>query len=298
MNTRPIASACLAVALCSVSRGFLGFADTSFVTVIANPAEAANWAAELQRLNDQLAAATGTLRTVGELRAFAGDPKAAVGAVPGLEGISDQFALLAAGAKTDAQLLQAWQAMDASARRKGAADLLKESGAGVTMQVFGSERARDPSLYEALARGASSAAQLQGQIESEQAARYALASELTLAWGRFKRSTTESEKQAFLAEISQLQSQNQVMDTRRRAILDDLELSDRQDRASSGTREKSKDEQLLAESALLNDSAAVRARGAEDQRLATLRKPVPHGAVADYSALRLWSTADTGGASN
>ena len=31
--------------LAARSQAFLGFADTSFVTVIANPAEAANWAA-------------------------------------------------------------------------------------------------------------------------------------------------------------------------------------------------------------------------------------------------------------
>src|ERR1019366_8505784 len=69
-------AAALALFAARCAHGFLGVADTSFVTVIANPAEAANWAAELERLNDQLAAARGTLQTLGELRAFAGDPRA------------------------------------------------------------------------------------------------------------------------------------------------------------------------------------------------------------------------------
>jgi hypothetical protein len=65
---------------------------------------------------------------------------------------------------------------------------------------------------------------MRGQIADEQAARGSVAAELALAWSQFKAASTESSKQAILAEISQLQSQNQVMDTRRRALLDDLPL--------------------------------------------------------------------------
>jgi hypothetical protein len=93
---------------------FLGFGDTSFVTVIANPAEAANWASELERLNEQIAAAQGTLQTVGDLRAYAGDPRAAVAALRDLQEITVAISQLSAGGQTDADLLRAWQALGAS----------------------------------------------------------------------------------------------------------------------------------------------------------------------------------------
>jgi hypothetical protein len=51
---RLLAAAALSLGAPRVARAFLGIADTSFVTVIANPAEAANWASDLERLNDQL----------------------------------------------------------------------------------------------------------------------------------------------------------------------------------------------------------------------------------------------------
>ncbi|GEM_PF-1105207 len=295
---RILAYACIGSAGAATARGFLGFADTSFVTVIANPAEAANWAAELQRLNEQVAAAAGTLKVVGDLRAFAGDPKAAVGAVPGLEEITAQLNSLASGAQTGGDLLKAWRSLGASSHRAAVLSLLDASGAGATMQVFGTTQARDASLYERLAGDAGSAAQIRSQIASEQQARSLAASELALAWGQFKGATTESGKQAILAEISQIQSQSQVMDARRRAMLDDLELSDRQGRASAEVRSRSTDEQLLAESALLSNSAAARAREAETQRQATLQKAVPASPAADYSGLRLWTTADAAGGPN
>jgi hypothetical protein len=51
----------LALLAAPMAQAFLGIADTSFVTVIANPAEAADWAAELESLSNQLAAVQGTL---------------------------------------------------------------------------------------------------------------------------------------------------------------------------------------------------------------------------------------------
>jgi hypothetical protein len=277
---------------------FLGFGDTSFVTVIANPAEAANWAAELEALNSQVAAATGTLETVGELRAFAGDPRAAAEAVGDLAGISAALGQLSSGAQTEADLLRAWQSLGPSLRLQAAASLLAAAGPGSTMQVFGQEEARDPSLYGGLARDAAASAGLRGQIAGEQAARASVAAELAAAWVQFRAAPTESSKQAILAEISQLDSQNQVMDARRRAILDDAELSDRQDRNEAGVRSRAADEQLLAESALLNADAEGRVEAAESQRTATLQKVPTAPTQADYSAVRLWTTADAGGASN
>jgi hypothetical protein len=290
-------AAALALFAARCAHGFLGVADTSFVTVIANPAEAANWAAELERLNDQLAAARGTLQTLGELRAFAGDPRAAVGALRDLAEVTGALRALSAGGQTEADLQRAWQALGAAQRVLDAAALLRAAGAGATMQVFGQAQPRDPGLYARFARDAQASLQVRGQIAYEQSARASVAAELALAWGQFKAAQTESGKQAVLAEISQLQSQNQVMDARRRAILDDIALSDRQERTAAGVRSRAADEQGLAESALLNATVEGRARGAEAQRGATLGKPAPVAPQPDYSGMRLWTTADAGGAS-
>jgi hypothetical protein len=280
------------------ARAFLGVADTSFVTVIANPAEAADWASELESLDNQLAAAQGTLQTVGDLRTYAGDPRLAVGAVPGLGDIEAALGSLASGGQTEAALTGQWQALGAAQQLSYALALLGNAGPGATMQVFGQPQARDPQLYAGFAEDSDTASLLRGQIANEQGTRASIASELASAWTQFKGATTESGKQALLTEISQLQSQNQVMDTRRRALVDDLALSDRQARGQSAVRSKAADEQLLAESALLNADAAARVLGAEAQRDATLQKPLPTPVQPDYAGLKLWTTADTGGGSN
>jgi hypothetical protein len=293
------ALAALALLLCPrAARAFWGVADTSFVTVIANPAEAADWASELERLSDQLAAARDTLQTVGDLRSYAGDPKAAVAALRDLGEITGAVSALSSGGQTDADLLRSWQALGASQHLLAAATLLQGSGAGTTMQVFGQSQPRDPALFAGFAQDEGVSGQLRSQIAGEQSARASVAAELALAWTQFRAATTESGKQAILAEISQLQSQNQLMDTRRKAILDDLGLSDRQARTESIVRERASDEQLLAESALLNADAGSRAQGADAQRLATLQKPASTPAQPDYSGMRLWTTADAGGPSN
>ena len=280
------------------ARGFLGIADTSFVTVIANPAEAANWAAELERLNNHRLAARQTLQTVGDLRAYVGEPRAAVAALGDLGDVADAVRALSSGAQTDADLSRAWQALGAAQRAADAAALLRDSGPGETMQVFGDDRPRDTALYSRYASEADTAQQARGQISQEQLARVSVAAELALAWVRFRGATTESGKQAVLAEISQLQSQNQVMDARRRALLDDVELSDRQARTAAAVQSRAADEKLLAESSLLNASVGGRARDAQGQRMATLQKtPVPASAP-DYSGVRMWTTADAGGPPN
>lgn len=280
------------------AHAIFGVADTSFVTVIANPAEAANWAAEIGRLSDQLEAARETLATADQIRNYAGDPKAAVAALRDLEGISGAISALSSGAQTDADLLRAWQTMAASQRVASASALLQSSGAGTSMQVFGQALGRDPSLYADAAQDADALTRLRSQIAGEQSARGSVASELALAWSQFRTAGTESQKQAILAEISQLQSQNQVMDTRRRAMLDDRDLSDREARNAAGVRSKAADEALLAGSALLSGAAQDRIRSAESQRLATLQKATPPAAEPDYSGVRLWTTADAGGQSN
>jgi hypothetical protein len=292
------AAALLALCVSRPAHGFLGIGDASFVTVIANPAEAANWAAELESLNNQLAAARGTLQTVAELRAIAGDPRAAVGTLRDLAEITGAIRALSSGGQTEADLVRAWQAIGAAQRLASAVALLQVSGPGGTMEVFGQAQQRNPGLYGRFARDADATSQMRGKVSDEQAARASVAAELALAWSQFKTAPTESSKQAILSEISQLQSQNQVMDTRRRAMLDDMALSDRQDRNEAAVRSKAADEQMLAESALLNTSAASRARSAESQRLATLQKTVPAPPAPDYTGMRLWTTADAGGPSN
>jgi hypothetical protein len=277
------------------ARAIFGVADTSFVTVIANPAEAADWASELERLNDQLETARSTLQTVSDLRAVAGNPGAAVAALAGLQEVTGAVAALSSGAQTAADLDRAWQSTGAAQRLSGAAALLQGSGAGTSMQVFGQAQARDAALYADFAQDANATAQIRGQVAGEQAARSSVASELARVWVQFKAATNESQKQAILSEISQLQSQNQVMDARRRAILDDLDLSDRESRSDDSVRTRAADEQMLSESALLNADARARAQGAEAQREATLGRVAPAPAAADYSGIRLWTTADTGG---
>jgi hypothetical protein len=295
---RPAGAALLLLCGPGPARGFLGIGDTSFVTVIANPAEAANWAAELERLNNQLVAARATLQTVGDLRAYAGDPRAAVAALGDLADVADAVRALASGAQTDADLSRAWQALGEAQRAADAAALLRDSGPGETMQVFGVGQPRDMALYSRYASDADAAQQARGQISQEQLARSSVAAELALAWVRFRGATTESGKQAILAEISQLNSQDQVMDARRRALLDDLELSDRQSRTASAVRSRAADEQLLAESSLLNAGVGGRAADAQAQRMATLQKTPAPAPAPDYSGVRMWTTADAGGPPN
>src|SRR5271170_454811 len=270
--SQALAAAAMALGLAPHARCFLGVADTSFVTVIANPAEAANWASELDVLNNQVAAARSTLATVAQLREFAGDPREAVGAISDLSGIASQVSSLTSGVQTEADLLRAWQSMGSAERLRDATSLLEAAGPGATMRVFGQAQPRDAALYGRLAQDSADSAGIRAQIASEQATRSSVAAALSAAWVQFKAAATESDKQAILAEISQLESQNQVMDTRRKAVLDDLALSDRQNATDAGVRSKAADERLLAESSLLNASATGRVQASESQRTATLQK--------------------------
>lgn len=280
------------------AHAFLGVADTSFVTVIANPAEAANWASELERMNDQLSAARDTLQTVSDMRTFAGNPASAAAAARDLQAISGAVGALSSDPQTGGDLQRAWQVLGTAQQASNTAALLQGAGAGSTMQVFGQTQPRNQSLYAGFAEGMDEAGQVRSQIAGEQAARASVASELASAWSQFRSATTESQKQTILAEISQLQAQNQVLDTRRKAILDDLELSDRQALARSSVQSKAADEGLLAESALLNADAASRVQQAQAQRMATLQKAPSPPASPDYSGLKLWTTADADGGSN
>lgn len=276
-------------------RAFLGVADTSLVTVVADPAEAANWAAQLQRLASELEAAQATLQTVEAMRAYAGDPRAALLSLPDLAPVLEAAGALASGSQSEADLLQQWQAEGAADRLMAVAALLTSSGAGASMDVYGQATPRDPSLYAALAAQAQAAAVLRSQVAGEQRARQGVSGQLALAWSAFRGQTSESGKQAVLTEISQLQAEDQVMGSRRQAMMDDLALSDRTDRISRAAADRAADEPLLAQSAQLSAAAATRAAAADAQRASTLAKPVPARSPSDYAGLRTWTTADAGG---
>jgi hypothetical protein len=291
-------AAALALFLAREARAFLGVADTSFVTVIANPAEAANWAVELERMSSQLATAQNTLQVAGELRTYAGDPKAAVAAVSDLGSVTGGAAAVASGVMTQADLAHSWQSLGQAGQASSEASLLQGSGSSSSMTVFGQQQDRDLSRYESFAADSASAQLLHGQVAKEQSVRNLVAAGLTSAWAQFRSATTESAKQSILTEISQLQSQDQVMSARRRALLDDLELSDRETSATAGARSTAADEQGLAESAQLNTAMASRVQGAETLRLSTLQKPPTSRPSSDYSGMKLWTTADAGGTSD
>jgi len=300
MMTQPRFPMRIALLFCALAselgtaRGFLGIGDVSFVTVIANPAEAANWAADLEQLNNQLEAAKQTLQVASDLRTYAGDPKAALASLGDLGSVTGAVESLVRGVQTDADLVKAWQTRSGAQRLSSASTLLQASGAGSSMEIFGQQQARNPSLYQVDASDAAAAQSLRGQIASEQTTRASIATALTQAWAQFRTANSESSKQAILTEISQLQSQDQVMDARRKAILDDLDLADRQDRTAASVRSKAEDERDLAESALLNADLQGRAEGAETQRVMTLQKTAQPAPVADYSGMKLWTTADAG----
>jgi hypothetical protein len=285
------------LAVVAPARAFLGVGDTSFVTVIANPAEAANWASELDQLNRQLAAATGTLGTLEQLRAYAGDPRLAAAALPDLAGLRQGVGAATGGSATATDLAAAWQALGPVGQAQAAANLLAAAGAGGTMTVFGQATARNPALYRNAASDTMQTAQVRAQVASEQAARATLAGQLAEAWARFRVAATTSAQQAILTEIGQLQAQDQVMAEHRQALLADRELADREGRDQARVQLTAADEARLAESALLRAAAAGRAQAAETQRLATVQKRPPAPAAADYSGLRLWTPADAAGGS-
>ncbi|HEY1793418.1 MAG TPA: hypothetical protein VGG34_10915 [Opitutaceae bacterium] len=286
-----LAAACLAL-LALPARAFLGVADTSFVTVIANPAEAANWAEQIQRLSDQLAAARNALQVVTDLRAYAGDPAAAARASEALQEVAGALSGLTSGPQTAADLERAWTQLGAAERSAQAALLLARAGQAPTLDVFGQQQPRDMAAFGGLARDSAVTGALRSQVSAEQAARATIGAKMEAAWAGFRAAATESSKQAALTEISELQAEDQVLGARRQALVDDLGLSDRQAAREDAARSRSTDQQLLAESALLGADLASRASGAEAQRVATLGRQAPQPGPRDYSGMQLWSTAD------
>lgn len=304
MNRAPSAARLLCiVASLTAARssllGFLGVGDTSFVTVIANPADAAHWTAELSHLADQVAALRKTLDDADALRAYAGDPRLALQDLGDLGTSLGTLAALGSGPRTAADLEAAWRAGGTGQQTQAALALLGRAGAGIggTMNVFGSSEPRDVSAYDGLASQAYAANAARGQIAQEQGARSALIAALDQSWSDFQDAPTESRKQAILTKISHLEAQGQALDSRRRALLDDLDLADRERATVSETRTRAADEAALAESAALAGTVAARVQAAEAQRLATLAKGQQAAAPADYSGLKLWTTADASASS-
>lgn len=293
-------AACVAFGLASVlpAFGFLGVADTSLVTVIADPAETANWASQLDELAQQLAAVRAAVVQASALRAAIGDPAAAVQGLGDLHAITGTMGLLNAGGQTASDLQAEWAGLDASARTAAVVGLLAKAGGGADgqMMVFGQSLPRNLALYQGAARDQDVVQQARSQISQEQTARSSLSDELTRAWTDYQGAQTETRQQALLAKISQLDAQSQAMEARRGALLDDLTLDDRRRRTDAEVAAKAADEQALAESSTLNAVLGQRAADAEAQRMATLQKAVPSFSAADYSGLKLWTTADAAGA--
>jgi hypothetical protein len=107
-----------------------------------------------------------------------------------------------------------WAPRSALPGRRGAPPGTRAPGA--TMQVFGQpRRATRPSTGTSRQGRGASLQDGRSQIASEQAARGSVAAELARGLGASSgRRRPSRRKQAILAEISQLQSQNQVMDAR------------------------------------------------------------------------------------
>jgi 23S rRNA maturation mini-RNase III len=277
--------------------GFLGVADTSLVTVIADPAEAAHWAAQLESLDQQLTAVRDTLVQANALRAAIGDPAAAVQGIGDLRAITEAMGSLGSAGQTAADLQAAWAGLDASVHAAAVVGLVGQAGggAGGQMLVFGQSQPRNLDLYQGGAQDQYVNSQARSQISLEQTARQSLSNELAQAWTDYQAAQTETRQQALLAKISQLDAQGQAMEARRRALLDDLALDDRQRRTDTDTSAKASDERTLAESSAVNAVFGQRALDARTQRLDTLQKTVPASTAPDYSGLRLWTTADAAG---
>ncbi len=289
------ALACLGAPPCAA---FLGLGDAAFVTVVANPADEAHWVSELADLTRQLAAVEATLEHVAALRSYAGDPRAAAAGVGSLQPILQAVVGVNAGGATAADLADGWNAQTPEQRNSATVVLLGRTGAGAngTMQVFGQAQSRDLSQYAALAARQDATAQVRIQIGEEQAARSAMTEALVQAWRDYPGAQTESEKQAILTKIQQLQAQSQLLDGRRRALLDDLALADRQDQTQAQVGARAADESAVAESSALAADATARLDAAQAQRWATLQKSSTPLPTPDYADLRVWTTADAAGA--
>jgi len=277
------------------ARAFFGIGDAAFVTVVANPADDAHWTAELANLARQIAALEATVARVESLRVYAGDPRAAAAGAGSLQPILQSVAGLNADGATAGDLRVAWEGGTSGQHDTATLALLQGTGAGGTMQVFGQTQSRDLSRYAGLAAEQDLTGQARGQIDQEQAARAAIARALIQAWSDYQAAQTESQKQAGLTKIQQLQAQSEVLAARRRALLDDLALADRQAGMRAQVRIRADDESALAESAGLAASAGTRIQAADAQRWATLGKSANPAPAPDYSALKIWTTADTEG---
>jgi hypothetical protein len=270
--------------------------DAALVTVVANPADDAHWTAELADLARQVSALQATVDHVAALELYAGDPRVAAAGVGSLQSSLQAVVGLSAAVDTAGDLAVGWSGQTAGQQSAATVLLLDRTGVGAngTMQVFGQAQPRDLSRYAGLAADQDLTGKARAQIGEEQAARSAMTDALAQAWRDFQAAQTESEKQAILTKIQHLQAQSQVLEARRRGLLDDLALSDRQNFTQERVRARAADESSLAESAVLATAAAARVQTAEAQRLATLQK-LPTPPVADYSGLQLWTTADTDG---
>ena len=279
----------LALVLACIAAGrpmaaFLGVGDVSLVTVVANPAEAANWAAQLQALQSQLTTLEGTLQEAETLRRYAGDPAAAARG----SGEVDGFMTLVRSASGDPGSVGVLRAqlqgqMDDSSISRS----LGAGGAQISYQ--GTTAPRDLARYRDWVVDAALVSGLQQGIAADQAAHAEALARLQAAWSRFQQAGTESEKQASLVHIAHVVGETEAMDAHRRALEADLSLSERnralQDRIQAGAD----DEEISANVAVVAGKLAAQARSAESARLDALNRVGVQRQSPDYSSLRLWT---------
>ena len=270
-----------------------GVGDTSFVTVIANPAEAANWANEIRNLEAQVTALRATLQEIQQVRTYAGDPRLAVQTPTGVPALLlDGEALLHQASTVSAVRDLSPVKADDPALAQLVARLSGGLDAPGMMSVEGAPVPRDLSRYISAATAANTAQAISSQISGEQDIRRRTADDLGAAWSAFQQASTESQKQSALTRIAALEALERSSEGRRNAELADLSLSDRQDRAQATIAAVASDEQAQAQISSLQSQASGRSAAADAAARSIVAEAPDAPAARDYSGLKTWLPSD------
>ena len=263
---------------------FLGVGDVSLVTVVANPAEAANWASQIEALQSQLSTLQRSLGEVQTLRRFAGDPSLAARGASDLCGFLSAVRSASSGSgSADALQTDAEGAVDDRAIGAG----LGTAGPGMSVQGYAA--ARDLGRYREWVVEQAVISQLRAGIAADQSAHGQALSALEAGWAAFQRASTESEKQASLVQLSQVMAQNGALDARRQSLQADMELSARARSVQDRIAAAADDEEIAANVAAASSRLAVQAQAIDTARLSALNRTPPTVRATDYSAIRAWS---------
>jgi len=272
---------------CATPRAWaiLGVGDVSFVTVVANPAEASNWIAQLNSLASQLDKLQQTEAQIELLRSQAGDPTEAAKLGEDLTGLLRQTDQLVAE-PSDATAIQAANPGDILA-------MLSAVGLSSTIDVFGSVQRRDLEKYSDSATLQTSLSALRAQIALEQSNRERTQAAMESAWDLFRSAGTESQKQAALTRMEELAAENAIAADRRRALLDDEHLVSDQAQVAAEVEARADDEKWLAQGSALRTAQQRRVQAAETQRLNVINAALSPQGETDYGALKIWTLSDS-----